>query len=241
VWEREGEPAKVDGLVLLEKVKQLAAAALLVRHWPSRGARHDVALALSGLLLRNRWEVDGVAAFISAIANGANDEEWRSRMADILSTAQRLAQGGTTTGGIRLAELVGKSVVDKLYRWLSLGQGELQTETVFHLTELGNARRLVALYGNDLHYCYSRKKWLVWDGTRWAVDQVREIDRKAKEMWRQSTKKLARYVTRSNGKFCSSGQNAPKPRQSSGQRSPSLLQNPKLVSCQISSILIRGS
>jgi hypothetical protein len=33
----------------------------------------------------------------------------------------------------------------------------------------GNAERLIALYGEDLKYCHAFKKWLVWDGMRWAV------------------------------------------------------------------------
>jgi len=34
----------------------------------------------------------------------------------------------------------------------------------------GNAVRLITLHGRDLRYCYPFKKWLVWDGQRWAVD-----------------------------------------------------------------------
>ncbi len=35
---------------------------------------------------------------------------------------------------------------------------------VFNLTDLGNAERLVSRYGEMLHYCYERKRWLVWNG-----------------------------------------------------------------------------
>jgi putative DNA primase/helicase len=34
----------------------------------------------------------------------------------------------------------------------------------------GNSERLVAMYGDDLRYCPPMKKWLCWDGNRWAVD-----------------------------------------------------------------------
>lgn len=37
-------------------------------------------------------------------------------------------------------------------------------------TELGNARRLVAAYGERLRYCYAWGKWLVWDERRWEID-----------------------------------------------------------------------
>ena len=55
------------------------------------------------------------------------------------------------------------------------------TETGFHLTDLGNAKRLVARHGNRLHYCHSRKKWLLYDGTRWKWDDSGEVLRLAKD------------------------------------------------------------
>jgi putative DNA primase/helicase len=50
----------------------------------------------------------------------------------------------------------------------------------FAKTDLGNARRLVALHGADLRYCKPWKSWLIWDGKRWTVDRTGEIDRRAK-------------------------------------------------------------
>ena len=53
----------------------MAAAALLARYWPRRGARHDAALA--GGLLRGLWESspDRVETFIRAVCAAADDEE----------------------------------------------------------------------------------------------------------------------------------------------------------------------
>jgi len=49
-----------------------------------------------------------------------------------------------------------------------------------HFTDLGNARRLVRLHGQDLRYCYPWAKWLIWDGERWAPDDTGEAPRRAK-------------------------------------------------------------
>jgi len=38
------------------------------------------------------------------------------------------------------------------------------------LTDVGNAARLVELYGDQLRYCGQLRKWLVWTGRRWRVD-----------------------------------------------------------------------
>jgi putative DNA primase/helicase len=48
-------------------------------------------------------------------------------------------------------------------------------------TDLGNARRLVHLFGEDLRYFRARKRWYTWDGSRWKADETGAIDRKAKE------------------------------------------------------------
>lgn len=54
----------------------------------------------------------------------------------------------------------------------------------FHLTEMGNAERLVAQYGPKIRYCYTLHKWLVWDGKRWADDTRGRTTRYAKAMVR---------------------------------------------------------
>jgi putative DNA primase/helicase len=46
---------------------------------------------------------------------------------------------------------------------------------------LGNAQRLVARYGHDLQYVPHWGKWLVWDETRWAMDETGELEQRAKE------------------------------------------------------------
>jgi putative DNA primase/helicase len=50
-----------------------------------------------------------------------------------------------------------------------------------HLTDLGNARRLVALFGNT-RICYVPpwKTWLTWVGTHWQTDETGEVQRLAK-------------------------------------------------------------
>lgn len=48
-----------------------------------------------------------------------------------------------------------------------------------HMTDLGNARRLVDLHGKDLRYCHPWSQWLVWDGCRFRPDDTGEIYRLA--------------------------------------------------------------
>jgi hypothetical protein len=119
-WDADGEPEEVDAATLARAVQHLAAAALLTRHWPGRGARHDTALALAGALLRAGWGEEEAEAFIAAVAEAAGDEETRDRVRTVASTVARLADGGEATGLTRLRGLIDARVVDALVSWLGL-------------------------------------------------------------------------------------------------------------------------
>jgi len=51
-----------------------------------------------------------------------------------------------------------------------------------NLTDLGNAKRFVRLHGEDVRYCVQWNCWLIWDGVRWAKDDMMVIDRKAESV-----------------------------------------------------------
>lgn len=61
----------------------------------------------------------------------------------------------------------------------------------FPMTDMGNAQRLVALFGHGLRYCHLWGKWLVWDGRRWNVDDTGGIVRCAKETARSIREEAA--------------------------------------------------
>jgi P4 family phage/plasmid primase-like protien len=50
-----------------------------------------------------------------------------------------------------------------------------------HLTDLGNARRVVARHGQDVRYCHPTKTWHVWNGAYWPEDRTAAIVRLVKE------------------------------------------------------------
>jgi len=53
---------------------------------------------------------------------------------------------------------------------------------LFNLTDMGNAERLVSRYGEMLHYCYERKRWLVWNGKVWEWDSGNKVAALAKNL-----------------------------------------------------------
>jgi hypothetical protein len=120
-WERAKTPSSVAHDDLQRCVRLLAACALIARHWPRKGSRHEVTLALAGFLLRRNWLADEVSEFVTAASFASmGDEEWKSRQHDVKSTVQRLMNGRPTTGIPRLASLIGDDVVFKLMEWLEI-------------------------------------------------------------------------------------------------------------------------
>ncbi len=142
-WARFGEPGRVAGDALTAACRELAAAALLARHWPAAGSRQDAALALAGGLLRTGWPEDRTAWFIGKVAAAAGDDEADKRATAAGYTAKRVAAGERTTGWRSLGEAVGADVVRRVREWLGCdgiddGQasGELHVVTVGELLAL---------------------------------------------------------------------------------------------------------
>src|SRR5262245_9108893 len=53
-----------------------------------------------------------------------------------------------------------------------------------HLTDLGNAQRLVRTFGKDIRFVHAWNTWLCWDGKRWLRDSTGQIYRYAKDVIR---------------------------------------------------------
>jgi hypothetical protein len=119
-WATFEQPGEVTLDELQRAVRQLAAAALLARHWPDQGSRDRAAMALSGALLREGWKEEEVSDFCGAVAVAAGDEEASMRAAKAAPTAEKQEDGKKTTGWPRLAEIVGDAVVRRARDWLGI-------------------------------------------------------------------------------------------------------------------------
>jgi putative DNA primase/helicase len=60
-------------------------------------------------------------------------------------------------------------------------ESDLASEHIEHLTDLGNAHRFVKKFGDKVRFCPHWGKWLVWDGSRWKIDEIRDIENLAKD------------------------------------------------------------
>ena len=119
-WEQDGQPAHLGSDELRVTVSNLAAAALLARHWNHPGQRNRQALALLGGLISGGWDEGKAAGFVEIVARAAGDEEWSDRGKGADATASKQADEEPTTGWPRLTELMGERVVERARKWLGM-------------------------------------------------------------------------------------------------------------------------
>jgi putative DNA primase/helicase len=176
----ETTPANVDADVLVSAVRKVAAAALLVRHWPTKGSRHNAFLALAGVLARAGWSVEDARAFHQVLYRcfWPANPELGTADTEVQSTFERHSANGETTGVPTLVGLVNKKVVDTALRWLGIERTEHRN---YHWNDTGNADRLANLYGHELVYCTERTSYYVWTGQQWQFDEFVEAEKRAEK------------------------------------------------------------
>jgi hypothetical protein len=118
-WEQDGEPARIAGDELLAEVKLAAAAALIARHWPVSGSRHDAACCLGGLLARINFSEQQIKLVTEAIARAAGDiAECKDRVTAARDAARGYQNGGHAYGMPQLINIVGKPAAKKIAEWI---------------------------------------------------------------------------------------------------------------------------
>jgi len=178
-WVEFGDPGVVTVESLHKSAKELAAIALLARHWPDRGRRHDAALAFSRVLLDRGVDPERARKLVRLVATAALDEEADDRVRTVDDTVAVLRAGGAATGFARLAKLTNKVVIGKALEWLDLPAGRISAASAHsaargivngQYTQIELANRLAAKHGKDLRYCGPLGGWHVYDRARFGRD-----------------------------------------------------------------------
>ena len=127
-WIDESTPATpLDATAVGEIVGQIAALAMIARHWPGPHARHAPTMALAGMLARNAWPLDKALEAVKLISKLKNDEHLPDREKEVKSTYQRFGEGDKYITGLpTLAKLLtpdpgqAAALEQKVRDWLAL-------------------------------------------------------------------------------------------------------------------------
>jgi hypothetical protein len=172
--------ANIDADVLISAVRRVAAAALLARHWPTRGSRHQAFLALAGVFARSESSLEKAKTFHRVLYRclWPGDPDLSSADLEVQSTFERHLAGGEITGVPTLVGLLDKKVVDAALRWLGIDRAQRHD---YYWNDTGNADRLADLYGHELIYCSERNNYSVWTGQQWRFDEFVEAEKRAEK------------------------------------------------------------
>src|SRR5262249_14311997 len=122
-WDGSGKPAEVPADRLLCSVRRLAAACLLVQHWPEEGSRQEAALALGGALGRAGWGEEGADHCVGTVAKAAGDGEAASRARAARDSVRKAGKGSKVTGVPSLTKIIDQDVALRVCEWLGCGKG----------------------------------------------------------------------------------------------------------------------
>jgi P4 family phage/plasmid primase-like protien len=79
---------------------------------------------------------------------------------------------------------------------------EYEPDLLKHLqNDHGNAERLITLSGDLLRYCHPMRKWIVWDGRRWAVDSSKAAYKLAKDAMLQYVRQAYKAENQEHEKY----------------------------------------
>jgi putative DNA primase/helicase len=153
-------------------------------HWalgcdPAHRALAPIPEALLHLLI----EADKPAEHLRATARGTIAEgERNSAMASIAGLLR--ARGLGVESILHVLEIENAKCVPPLEQnELAKIAGSIAryapNAKAYNLTDLGNGLRFVGLQGEHVRYCTPWGKWLLWDGTRWRIDETEEVEKLA--------------------------------------------------------------
>ncbi len=123
------------------------------------------------------------------LADCANAAEGERSERDFALCAECIRRGLNREAVQPLAESVGK-FAERGAKYFELTWGRaaeavatdrLNLLDIAGRNDAANARRFIAWHGATVRYCDAWKRWLIFDGRRWAVDETRAIEALAKQ------------------------------------------------------------
>lgn len=145
-WENDA-PLRVTTWGDLKVLVRLAAtAALLTKHYPGTGSRHECAAHLGGVLCRIGLAEVQATKLTAVVAQLAGDREVEDRVRGVADTYKAYAAGRPVTGGPKFEQTWGngEAVLARLYSWFGYaGNDTIERMNETHFVVPGTAHMLV--------------------------------------------------------------------------------------------------
>lgn len=109
---------------LERRINLVASAALLARHYPESGGRHDFVHAVTGSLLWEGWKAEAVREFLTAVLDAADRQEDDRAQRDrtVENTIEHFDRGNRIAGWRTLSQWMSGEHLKNIREWLSAGR-----------------------------------------------------------------------------------------------------------------------
>jgi P4 family phage/plasmid primase-like protien len=199
-WPKKREK-KTGEREISQDTKDAAASAIAARIDTIKDStRHDHMLALCRVFLdRGVSMADAEDILVAAWDQygGELAERAESEIAGALASTQERIENDEPAKGAPYLEAQTPGLFEELegiMGWVRLTVSPKRSggeKRSYRCDDSGNAERLADRYGDKLRYCWPWSKWLVYDGTRWRLDDTGTIMRLAKATARSIFKEAA--------------------------------------------------
>jgi putative DNA primase/helicase len=170
---------RIDFTDLQAQVRKIAALSLIARHW-KKGVRHNLALGVSGLLLKSDHNEAQAKEIIAAICEVTGDDELQDRLKAVESTFDQHLEN--VAGFTQIEALLGSKVTKRVIEWLGSSGTLIRSNSRSEPVILGDlaadedlteARVAVAFHSWAMQkaaYVSEKKCWYLWNGVVWQPD-----------------------------------------------------------------------
>ena len=162
-WDENGEPAPMSCADLKAACIKLAVAALLMRHWPEKGALHDCALGVGGFLARAGWQPAEIEHCVYAICRSLrNVKQPKQHARTARDSAVNFTKGERVYGLPWLRKFFNEKIANTIADFVAYHQEE-RTATAKNLEQGTAGVTLADFYAYMVMHSYiyapSRELW----------------------------------------------------------------------------------
>jgi hypothetical protein len=162
-WNVDGERNVVSCAALRAAITKIAAATIVVRHWPASN-RHEASLIVGGFLARAGWDEDNIGDFMVAVqevAGVTDPTHVEGGRQAAMSAVRHMTDGGQVYGLPMLIEFFGEKSARKIARLIGYRESVVRVvndegfETDGRGSPLktqGNIRKAMELIGVEVKY-----------------------------------------------------------------------------------------
>ncbi|MES0094581.1 phage/plasmid primase, P4 family [Mesorhizobium sp. M0030] len=157
-FEFSEQPATIAWADLKQSVEEVAVATILVNYW-RKGARHNLALAISGMMANAGRNLASVKRLVSAVSRHCQDDEPEDRDLCVSTTFEAHAEGKPIAGYAALTDLVGSETAKLTAKWIGLTALAPGNNNVSADSDAGRAKIFADENRGSIYYASLGKEW----------------------------------------------------------------------------------